>query len=181
MTEMTRRDRDDLAKLCRKREAHAKTMASERAAMLRAQFEQQLAEEYSFDEDVVWNEAAQIARNAATEAQAMIAERCDKLGIPPEFAPHLDLAWHARGANSVRGRRSELTRVAKAKIEAMEKTARSEITRLSLETQTALLAGGLDSGEAREFLERMPSAEALMPSLELGEIKRALGAGDGGF
>jgi hypothetical protein len=37
------------------------------------------------------------------------------------------------------------------------------VERASVETQTELIAGGLESDEARGFLERMPTANALMP------------------
>jgi hypothetical protein len=39
-----------------------------------------------------------------------------------------------------------------------------------LETETALITGGLESGEARAFLEAMPTAEQLMPAIGLDDL-----------
>ena len=38
--------------------------------------------------------------------------------------------------------------------------------------QTEVIANGLESVAAKEFLERMPSLEVLMPSLDAAEIKQ---------
>jgi hypothetical protein len=56
-------------------------------------------------------------------------------------------------------------------IEAIEKAARAEIDRSSVSVQTELVVEGLTSDAAKTFIERMPTAEALMPSLELGNIE----------
>ena len=52
--------------------------------------------------------------------------------------------------------------------------ARTEIERHSVDAQTALIADGLSSDVAREFLENMPAVEALMPPLDAPEIKQLL-------
>ena len=40
-----------------------------------------------------------------------------------------------------------------------------------METQTAVIADGLTSEAAQVYLERMPTADALMPVLDIKEIK----------
>lgn len=177
---MTGKERTELAKLCRQRERVAKTMAAQRASELLADFERQLATEYSWDQEETWAEARMIAEEATHGANAMIAERCGELGIPAEFAPGLSSSWYGRGENQTAQRRAELRRVAQTSIDALTKAARTEIESVSLRTQTALLAGGLTTEDARAFLESMPSAESLMPRLAVAEVKRALlGPGSG--
>jgi hypothetical protein len=47
---------------------------------------------------------------------------------------------------------------------------------MSLEVQTKLIESGLRSSEAKVFLDSMPTAEQLMPALELREIEGRLPA-----
>lgn len=70
--------------------------------------------------------------------------------------------------NGSASRRAELRRVLDTRVTALEKQAITEIERRSLQIQTELMAGGLDSDEARVFLESMPTAESLMPGLAIG-------------
>lgn len=173
---MTKPERDDLARVTRLRERVAKTGAAERSAWLLSDFEAQLSAIYSFDDDAVWKRAKEAAQKVVDAAQADVAARCRELGIPDKFAPELALHWYGRGENAVAERRTELRMAAKARIAAEEKRAKSEIERWSAETQTKLLAAGLDSAEARAFLEAMPTPESLMPRLTLGEVEaRRLG------
>jgi hypothetical protein len=170
---MTRRDREELAKLVRRREAVAKTAAKRRAAELVADVEQQLAAVYKSD-DVRWRTISAAAQEAIATADRAIAARCRELGIPEQFRPGLCLSWHGRGENATAVRRAELRRVAVSRIAALEQRAREEIERCSLEVQTQLLKAGLETDEARAFLESMPTIDALMPPLPLAEIEAAV-------
>lgn len=174
---MTAKERGELAQLCRKREKVAKTMAAQRSAELLADFEQKMAAEYAWSDHENWTEAMRVAQAAVEQVNMAIADSLAELGIPRKFAPSASLGWSRRGENVTAGRRAELRKVAQTRIDAMEKAARTEIERVSLETQTTLLAGGLESGEARKFLDAMPSAESLMPALSVGEIEKQLGRG----
>jgi hypothetical protein len=64
--------------------------------------------------------------------------------------------------------------VAYSRIDQMQKEAKLKIEKNSLEIQTRLLAGGLESAEAKAFLEAMPSADELMPAITVAEVQRAL-------
>ncbi len=176
-TAMTSRERSEPAQLCRKRERVAKTMAAQRSAELLADFEAKLAREYAWSERENWEEAMRRAEGLVDDLNAKIVEDLREMGVPPEFAPGASLGWSRRGENVSAGRRAELRKVASTRIDAMEKAARTEIERVSLETQTRLLAGGLESDEAKRFLDAMPTAESLMPTLEVSEIERQLSAG----
>ena len=150
---MTKSERVELNMLIRKRERVMKKHAEERAAKMLAEFDAQLATIYEFDDDAVWAQAVKIAEKAVAEAQRVIAARCKDLGIPPEFAPGLMIAWQGRGQNAVAGRRQELRRMAKSKIEAMHKEAITKIEHIALAAQTEIMTTGLETDTAKEFLD----------------------------
>jgi hypothetical protein len=169
---MSKSERVELGQLIRKRERVMKSYAAERAAQMLAEFDKQSAQLYAFDQDEVWKKSAEEAKRVVEEANKAIAERCKELGIPEEFAPSLDFGWQERGQNAVASRRGELRRMAVSKIKAIEAETLTKIERLSLLAQTEVIANGLESAAAREFLEKMPSLDTLMPSLDVAEIKR---------
>ena len=171
---MNKSDRDDLLKVCRMRVRVAKADAAAVAAKRKAEFAAQLAAVYSFDQDEIWKQAKAAADTAVEQAQNEIAQRCVELGIPRRFAPALNLAWWGRGENATAGRRAELTRVAHTRIDQLEKKARLEIERASVDVQTRLVADGLASADARAFLEAMPTADQLMPVVTVEQIQKQL-------
>lgn len=171
LTVMTRGDRETLVKIARQRERLAKSQASERASHLVADFERQMDHEFSYDDNAVWKAAAEAAKVATDKAQAAVADECAKLGIPREFAPSLHCNWYGQGQNATAARKAELRRIAKRAIEAAEKSARTIIETKSIETQERIMVGGLTSADAQRFLESMPTADALMPTLMLGDMQ----------
>jgi hypothetical protein len=155
----------------------AKRECEATAAARKAAFAQQLASIYRFDNDEVWREARAATRAAAAEANAAIARRACELGIPRQFMPSLSPpCWYGRGENGTAQRRAELTRVAYSKIDELQKKARLEIERQSVEIQTRIMVDGLESDAARKFLESMPSAEMLMPAVTVEEVQKQLGS-----
>lgn len=171
--QMTKHEREALAKLIRQRERLAKTAAAERSAVLLADFEQQADRLYSYDEDEVWHAAVLTAKEEVAKAQRRIAERCRELGIPAPFAPTLGISWTQQRA-AVAGERAKMRHVAKRRIEQIEATARSAIERASVAAQEALLVGGLSTDAARMFAESLPVADELMPTLDMAELQQAL-------
>jgi len=170
---MTRAERTDIASAIRQRANLAKEYLGLRAAELRADFERQLATVYSYNTDEVWKRQHAIAESAVQAAQKIIADHNRELGIPLEFAPSIRMDWYGRAENAFKERRSELRKVAYKRIEAKEKQAKLELQRRSLEMQEHLLAGGLESEDAKQFLAAMPTPEQLMPVLQLAEIETA--------
>lgn len=168
---MTKGERAELGSLIRKREKVMKMGARERSAALLAEFDAASAKIFHWDEDAVWQRAQAEAERAVKAAQESVEQRCRDMGIPAEFAPSLQLYWSGRGHNAAADRRAELRRAAKSRIEAIEADAVSKIERLSLEAQTQVVASGLESEAAREFLNAMPNLEALMPPVQVGEIQ----------
>jgi hypothetical protein len=163
-------ERERLLRAARLREKVAKSAATERSAKLMADFEQQLASVYSFDQQEVWAKAAQSIKEAVEAANRTIADDCEQLGIPERFRPSVAWGWHGRGENASRERRVELRRVAQTRIAAIEKQARTEIDRISSEVQIELLAHGL-SPTALALLEQMPKVDQLMPTLQVEEVE----------
>jgi len=144
---MTTGERESLVKLCRQRERLAKLAADARAAEMRADFEKQLAAIYSYDDHAVWRRAHDAAADAVRQAQKLIEASLKDLGIPRQFAPQLELRWYGRGENAAKARRAELIRVATSRIDAITKQAKHQIEAASVEVQTGLLAGSLESDD----------------------------------
>jgi len=163
---MSASERKELCNIVRRRERYEKTSAQQRSAELLADFEAQLASEYQWDSDETWKAATEKAEAIVEEAEAEIVKRCIELGIPKECRPGLSFGWHGRGQNASKERRQELIRVAHSRIEAIEKAARTQIERRSIEMQEQIMSDALTSDAARTLLTQLPSIASLMPPLE---------------
>jgi hypothetical protein len=170
---LTRHETHDLGMIIKDRAKVLRSHVADRAAACLADFEQKLAAVYSFDQDEVWKQAAHAALEVAQQSQEKIAARCKELGIPPSFAPRIEVSWHGRGENAIASRRLELRRVAKSKIEAMEKAAITKIDRMSLDLRTQVIAMGLMSQEAKLFLESLAPIDEVMRALDVRDIEDA--------
>lgn len=169
---MTRREREDLATLVRRREKLAKERSKQLDAERLADVERQLATIFKAD-DKRWADIVAQAQHEVRQAEEKIQHILDSMDVPDEFRPHLALSWHGRGWNEDKSRRAELRMVARTRVEADGKAARMEIERQSVEVQTALLAGGLTTSAARAFLDSMPTADALMPRIDVLSLDAA--------
>jgi hypothetical protein len=172
-TAISRSERDDLLRVATLRERAAKTAAAQRSAELLADFEQQLASRYSFDQSEIWAKAYEAAEKAVAAANANVGEECEKLGIPKRFAPSIALHWYGRGENASKERRAELRKVAQTRIAAVEKKARAKIDQMNADVQIELIANGL-SDAAKMLLEQMPRVDQLMPALAVTEAEALL-------
>jgi hypothetical protein len=171
MNAMAKGEREDLQRLIRQREKVLKSAAKQRSAELIADFENQMGQQYAFDQDEVWEQAAKAVQREVNKAKIQIAARCRELGIPDQFAPTVDLEWHHRGYGNAMGeRRKELRIMAETQIEAIERKAIVQIELSCLDAQTKLAVAGLTSDVARQFIEKLPAVEALMPALSFAEI-----------
>jgi hypothetical protein len=109
-------------------------------AHLIAQFEEQLAKEFAFDEDATWKAAHEDASAAVEAARRAIAERCEQRGIPKWARPELSVHWWERGENATKRRREELRKVAQSRASALVKAAKARVERDSIEFQGNLLS-----------------------------------------
>jgi hypothetical protein len=168
---MTKGEREDLQRLVRQREKVLKSRAKQRSTELLADFENQMGQEYAFDQDAVWEQAVKFADLQVSRMQKQIAARCKEMGIPERFAPSISLKWHHRGHdNLIAGRRRELRLMAESRVEAIEAKAITEIELGCLEAQTQIAMAGLTSEAAKQFVSALPSIEALMPALSFAAI-----------
>jgi hypothetical protein len=168
---MNKGEREDLQRLIRQREKVLKSAAKQRSAELLADFENQMGQEYSFDQDTVWEQAEKVAEREVQKAQKLVAARCRELGIPDQFAPKLSLHWHARGyGNAIKERRAELRRMAETQVASIEAKAVTEIELSCLKAQEKIALAGLTSEAARLFIEKLPGIETLMPPLSFAEV-----------
>jgi hypothetical protein len=166
---MTKSERDDLIKITRERGRIAKGQIEAVKAELAADVEKKLSEEFSA-RDKMWAQALEVAEQAVAHANAQIARVCDERGVPAEFRPSVDIMWSARGRNMDPRRRGELRKLADARIDAIAKQAKLTIDAQVADVAANLLAGGLTSDAAREFLNTMPDPRSLMPTIELAEL-----------
>ena len=164
---MTVRDSRELADHIRRQERVAKEMVAVRAAELIADFEAQMSRIYAWDDEEVWAEAKKSADAVMVLANEAIAARCRELGIPPAYAPRLNHYWAGRWENADPSRRVELRRTALSRIDALAKQAKVQISARSVEIQRDLLSGRLTTEAGQAFLAAMPTAEALMPALNV--------------
>ena len=67
---MTKSEREDLQRLVRQREKVLKSAARQRSAEMLADFENQMGQEYSFDQDEVWAAAINSVKPLVDKAQA---------------------------------------------------------------------------------------------------------------
>jgi hypothetical protein len=168
---MTKGEREDLQRLVRQREKVLKSAAKQRSSELLADFENQMGQEYSFDQDAVWEQAKKAADREVQKAQKVVAARCRELGIPDRFAPSLSLRWYGRGYdNSIERRKHELRTIARTRIGAIEQKAITEIEMSCLNAQEQIALAGLTSDAARSFIDKLPGIETLMPGLSFAEI-----------
>jgi len=170
MSDMTRADREHLIRLVKARARQAKMEVDSREKVMLAEIEDQLTAEYS-KRDELWAEAVTIAEEMAAKANDQIVRRCAELGVPASQAPRLATGWMARSRQfDDPKRRAELRKLAQAKLTALTKQAKTMIDAKALDAETLLLVGGLESAEARELYDAMPTAEQLIPALGLQDI-----------
>ena len=163
---MTKGERDQLVKLANLRARIAKAHVSEREAELVADVERQLAATYEAT-DEAWAEITAKANDAVEAADDEVARLCRERGVREEFRPRLLIGWWQRGENAASSRRSELRKVARTTIQAVGKRAKLAIDTRTAEVLTELIAGSLESAEAKAFLESIPTPEQLMPSFNI--------------
>jgi len=163
---MTRKERDDLAKVVRLRakvtKASLDTLAKDRLADVEAQ----LSVIHKADA-AQWRQVTADADRFVKDSNVQIAQICDAHSVRAEFRPQLVLSWYGRGANASADRRAELRKLACARIDADRKAGHQLVEQWAADKLTALIAGALSSAEATAFLAALPSPETLLPPVRL--------------
>lgn len=173
---LARHETHDLGMIIKDRAKVLKAHIEAEKTRVLADFEAQIAAVYQFDQDEVWKDATEKAMVVVREAQAVIAKRCEEMGIPKTFAPALGISWQGRGENACKDRRAELRRVAKAEVEAMAAAAIVKVERESLDLRTQVVAMGLLSDAAKVFLQTLKPVEEVMHRLEFTKVEQRLTA-----
>jgi hypothetical protein len=168
--QLSRAETHDLGMIIKERTKVLRHHVEAEGTRLLADFEKQIAAEFKFDQDEVWKKAAEEALEAVKAADAIIAERCEKLGIPRTFRPGLSISWHGRGENMLKGRRSELRNVAKAEVKAMMAAAVMKVEREALDLRTQVVSLGLVTAEAQQFLQTLKPVESVMHELQFHAV-----------
>lgn len=167
---MTKGERDELIKITRERGRVAKARVEAVKAELLADVEAKLSAEFKM-RDEAWRDGVEVVERAVQEVNAQIARELDERGTPKEFRSELSVFWYSRGRNADPARRAELRKLAAARIDAIGKQAKLTIDAEVADTVANLLAGGLTSESAGEYLAKMPDPRELMPPIELGDLE----------
>lgn len=173
---ITRAEAHDLSMLIKDRAKVLKLHAEAEAARYLSEFEQQISQQYSFDQDDVWERAMQAVADEGRRAQEKVNARCKELGIPSQFAPIIHVVWQGRGQNMMAERRAELRRAAKAKIEAMIRNAQTKIEQQAVDLRTKILSMGVLSADGQMFLESLAPVEDAIGNVNFSEIAQELEA-----
>jgi hypothetical protein len=167
---MTKGERTEIDRLMRDRARVAKNEIESHAVRVLANIEAQLAAVYP-ENHTAWADLTEHTRQLLADADTQLAERCRQLGIPERFRPSIDFHWHGRGENALKDRRAELRRVAQTELAARVKAAKNEVDRRTVDLRTQLAAGMLESPQAKDFLNAMPSVDDLIPPITLDDLK----------
>ncbi len=167
---ITRSDRDALAKQLRMNFRVLRHQVDAVEQQRLADFQEQLATEYPSDDprwESVTAETEKLVRIADRKLKAIFTE----YDIPEWARPGLQISWYRRGENAVTSRRVELTKAATTRFKADAAAAKVELDRREAEAHSELIGPSLTSAKAHALLERMPSAEQLMPRITVAEIE----------
>jgi hypothetical protein len=170
---MSRAERQDLSRVVRLRAKIVRSELETQADRILAEFEQQLAAKYSKSHEL-WADIVKDAEQVAAKADAEIARKCREKGLVEAFRPRLNAEWYSRGENADKNRRDELRRVAETEVEAQLGIAKDKVNRAEADLLTRIMADGLTSATATNFLETMPSIDDLMPKLTLVNLEKKL-------
>jgi hypothetical protein len=167
---LTEADRNKLIRIAKARAKQAERDAETREQVLRVEVVDLMNAEFEA-QDKLWDEAVAIANETAVKTNEQICARCSELGIPGQYAPMVEMAFHRRSPElSGAIRRGELRELAEERLKALTKTAKTKINRAALDIEEQLIIGGLETDAARAVISEMPAVEALMPALGLEDL-----------
>lgn len=171
VTPLTKVERTELTQLVKMRGRLGKADVDAVKAERIATFEAELAAQFPAN-DPRWEAITADAERAIKTLDAEIAARCKAEGIRPEFRPGLIVRWYERGENGIENRRAELRKVAQSQADAYAFAAKAEVDKWEVNARTEIVKGGLTSDAARAFLDSMPTAGELLPTLRLAELDK---------
>lgn len=169
---MTRKDREQLVQVAKMRARVAKASIDQRELALKGQIEDELQALFETESDMA-ERAMQRAQAVARTAQADLDQWLDEHDVPSRMRPRIGVADPSRGYGdeTIASRRAALRSLANARVKALGAQAKVELDRSCADTVTSLIAGGLDTEEARRTLDQMPTIDQLMLAPSVAELE----------
>jgi hypothetical protein len=170
---ITKTERAELRSLIRQRFKVLRAEVEVRRAELVDELERRIVAKFAAD-DKAWADAMYLIEEAAREANRKANDIMR--GVMAEAYP-VDQDHRivdARPINQPTHERIQLHRQGEARIDAQVKTAQLQLDRQEADLLTRLIAGALESDEARAFLGEIPTVSALVPADRLLELERSL-------
>jgi hypothetical protein len=167
---ITKGERAELRSLIRQRFKVLRADVEQRKAELVAELESRIAAKFA-DDDKAWSDAMFLIAEAVREAnrkandvlRTVWAEQYDDASKEYEVVVSKTVAKPTR-------ERTALRREGTTRIEAQVKAALLQLDRQEADLLTRLVAGALESDEARAFLGEIPTVSALVPADRLLEL-----------
>jgi hypothetical protein len=173
---ITKGERAELRSLIRQRFKVLRADVEARQAELTAELEARISAKFA-DDDKAWADAMFLIEEAAREANRKANDILRGLGIP-EFASVMDGKDYdivqCRSIQKPNRGRYTLHAQGTSRIAAQVKGALLQLDRQEADLLTRLVAGALESEEARSFLGEIPTVSALVPADRLLQLEQSL-------
>jgi hypothetical protein len=171
---ITKSELDAISRALRANVKAAKAAIVALGPKLKAEFEVQLSVSYPASGDPVWKEALQIVYDTYKIQQARVDARCEELGIPARFRPHMHPPGWAdswKSSCDYKDYRAEMRRLAGTQIDDMLKSRMAQLDLDSANVQFEIASQGCLTDAAKEFLAKLPSVDSLIPPLKVSEVE----------
>lgn len=173
MSGITKGERTELRSLIRQRFRVLRADIDARKAELLAELEQRIDAKYA-EWDKAWADAMYLIEEAAREANRKANDVLRGLDIEELDLEGKDYSIvYTRAINKPGRGRTKLRQTGQARIEAQVKAAYLQLDRQEADLLTRLVAGALESDDARAFLGEIPSVSALVPADRLLELEQS--------
>jgi hypothetical protein len=179
---ITKGERAELRSLIRQRFKVLRADVTARESELNAELEDKLKEHFAAD-DKAWSDVAFLIDEAVQEANRKANDIVRKQ-VGQDGWPHdgrivrscslSEIRNSVVGAKPYEQERMVMRRQGQARITATVKSALLKLDRTEADLLTRLVAGALESEEARSFLGEIPTVSALVPADRLLELERSL-------
>jgi hypothetical protein len=171
---ITKGERAELRSLIRQRFKVLRADVEARRAELVAELEARISAKYA-EEDKAWADARFLIEEAVKEANRRANDALRPV-LPEKYAdPHQEYRIIQTPLLEKPTReRSTLRREGIARIDSQVKAAHLSLDRQEADLLTRLVAGALESDEARAFLGEIPTVSALVPADRLLELEQSL-------
>jgi hypothetical protein len=171
---ITKGERAELRSLIRQRFKVLRADVNQRQAELGAELLTRVNTKFA-EADKAWSDAMYLIEEAAREANRKANDILRTLNLDGFDLDGRDYQLiQSRPINKPTQERNQLHREGAARIDAQIKSALLQLDRQEADLLTRLIAGALESEEARAFLGEIPTVSALVPADRLLELEQSL-------